>query len=40
MARIKETELAVFAHINGQFVPAGLLFMAEEGSNVRASSFR
>lgn len=39
MARTKENELAVFAHIDGRFVPAGLLSMTEEGSNVLASSF-
>lgn len=32
--------LAVFAHLNGQFEPAGLLDMTEQGAALLASSFR
>ena len=49
MARMKRTgtvalaptflELAVFMHLDGNFVPAGLLNLTEEGTNVIASSF-
>ena len=49
MARINRTatvallptalELAVFMHLDGSFVPAGLLNLTEEGTNVLASAF-
>jgi serine/threonine-protein kinase HipA len=35
----KEKELAVFAHINGQFVPSGLLTLTEDGDETIASRF-
>lgn len=36
----KTRTLAVFAHLNGQFEPAGLLDMTEQGADLSASSFR
>jgi len=36
----KTRSLAVFAHLDGQFEPAGLLDMSEQGTMLLASSFR
>ena len=39
-SQAKTRTLAVFAHLDGQFEPAGLLDMTEHGENLLASGFR